>query len=287
MADRRVPDDDEGTKRDDRAGFAESKRFEKSSSIFSLLPPPVSPQADRQTFRTAFVHSAAILFVSVCLACALLAYRVLEPFLRSILWSILAGAFLFPFKSHLTSTARFYLGQLDTDSHLLFYGLAILLPLRTIDRTIESIGPLCMRKWKQLFIILIFLPAIELLQTGVIYRWITTVSDDVRLTVVSIVQVFDSPWVTTLVIAYVIAVLTIYESSPWMTSLLNLFAIPVWLVFLMYLSQFLPVTCRLIAIALVIALIVVGFAVDVRKHIKQNFARKSNQPGCQRTTGLF
>jgi len=83
--------------------------------------------------------------VIVCGACALLVYHILQPFLQSILWSILAGAFLFPFKDRFTSIARHYLYQLDTDSYLLVYGLVIILPLKIFDQIIESIGPLCIR----------------------------------------------------------------------------------------------------------------------------------------------
>ncbi|CAF0779991.1 unnamed protein product [Adineta steineri] len=257
------------------------------SSILNLLPTKTASHRDRQTFRQAFVHSAAILFVLVCGACALLAYRVLEPFLRSILWSILAGAFLFPFKNHLTSTARQYLQQLDTDSHLLFYGLVILLPLRTIDRTIESIGPLFIRKWKELLIIVIFLPTIELLQTGVVYRWVISITDDITNTVVLIVYIFDSIWITTLVIAYLIAVLTIYDSSPLIKSLLNILAVPVWFILLIYLSQFLPVTYRLIVIILSIILTVVGFIVDLREHFDQNTVQSNSSDDNQPRKSVF
>ena len=210
----------------------------------------------------------------VCSACALLAYRVLEPFLRSILWSILAGAFLFPFKKHLTSRARDYLEQLDFDSHLLFYGLVVLLPLRTIDRTIESMGQLYMKNCNQLLFILILLPSIELLQTGVIYHWIITIVTDSVAMFISIVHLLDSPWVTAIVIGYLIAVLTIYEQSPLVTSLLNFFAVPVWFILLVYLSQFLPPAYRLTVVVLAIVLTVVGLAVDLRERFHQNRASK-------------
>ncbi len=146
--------------------------------------------------------------------------------------------------------------------------------MKTIDRIIESIGPLCLRKWKELLIIFIFLPTIELLQTGVVYRWITTIGYDFLSTLLFIVHLFDSLWVTTLVIAYIIAVLTIYDSSPLIKNMLNLFAIPVWFILLFYLSQFLPVIYRLVVVILSIILTVVGFIVDLREHIDQNPARK-------------
>ena len=78
----------------------------------------------------------------VCGACAVLVYHILEPFLPSILWSILAGAFLFPFKTRYASLAHRYLRQLDADSHLLIAGLLIRLPIKIIDHIIESLGPI-------------------------------------------------------------------------------------------------------------------------------------------------
>src|SRR5215475_4972378 len=103
----------------------------------------LSSKHDQQIFRRAFIHSASILFVIVCVACALLVYRILQPFLQSILWSILTGAILFPFKNNFTLISRHYLHQLDRNSYLLIYGLGIILPLKIFDQILESIGPLC------------------------------------------------------------------------------------------------------------------------------------------------
>lgn len=162
--------------------------------------------------------------------------------------------------------------------------MVILLPLKTIDRTIESIGPFCLQKWKELLIILIFLPTIELLQTGVIYRWVSIIGYDFLHTLVYLVHLFDSLWVTTLVIGYLIAILTIYNHSPLVKTLLNLFAIPVWFILLIYLSQILPVTYRLVVVALAIVLTAVGFIVDLREHIDQNPVPSDDPP---RRTSIF
>lgn len=244
------------------------------SSISNLFSTSKTSQYDPQTFRTALVHSAAFIFVLVCGLCALYAYRVLEPFLRSILWSILAGAFLFPFKKHFTSRARRSLYQLESDSYLLFYGLAIILPLKTLDRMIESIFPLCLRYWKELGSIVLFLPMIEFLQAGVVYHWFLQGGTSFLEKFLFLVHLFDSVWITTLIIGYLIAVLVFYNHSPLVKTILNLFAIPVWLILLIYLSQFLPVTYRLIVVILAISLTVVGFVVDLGEHMDPNPSRK-------------
>ena len=228
-----------------------------------------SSHYDPQMFRIAFIQSAAIIFVLVCGACTLLVYRVLEPFLRSILWSILAGAFLFPFKKRLTLTVRTYLHQLDTDSHLLFIGLVILLPLRTIDRAINSIFSFSKRKWKELLIIFIVLLLTELVQTDLVYHLLITTGYGLVTKLVLIVPLFDSLWVTTLLITYFIAILTIYDSSSLIRSVLNIFTVPVWLILLIYLSQFLPIICRLVVIILSVVLTLVGFFVEIRECTNQ------------------
>ncbi|CAF3052542.1 unnamed protein product, partial [Rotaria sp. Silwood2] len=234
--------------------------FTNDTRVISVLN--LSPKRDQKIFRTGFIHSATILFVIVCGACALIVYRILEPFLQSILWSILAGAFLFPFKNRFTSIARYHLREFDTKSYLLFYGLIIILPIQIFDKTIEYIVPLCIRKWKQLILIIIFLPSIEFLQSGVIYHYITTIGYDYFVIFERHIHLFDSSWMTSLVIIYIFAVLSLYNSSSLIKYILNIFSIPIWFILFIYLSQFLPINYRLIVVTLVVILIVVGFVVE-------------------------
>ncbi|CAF0978535.1 unnamed protein product [Rotaria sordida] len=221
-----------------------------------------SRKRDQRILRTAFLHSATILFVIVCGACAVIVYRILEPFLQSILWSILAGAFLFPFKNHFTSIARYYLRQFDANSYFLCYGLVIILPIQIFDKAIESIVPLCIQKWKQLILIIIFVPSIEFLQSGVIYHCITTIGYDYFVIFEKYIHHFDSPWITSLVIIYIFAVLILYNKSSVIKYILNIFSIPIWFILFIYLSQFLPVNYRLIVVTFAAILLVVGFVVE-------------------------
>jgi hypothetical protein len=197
--------------------------------------------------------------VIVCGICALLVYHILQPFLSSIFWSILTGAFLFPFKTRFTTISRDYLHQLDINSYLLISGLVFILPLKILDEILESIGPLCLRKWKQLIFILIFLPGIEFLQSGVVYRCVTKIGDDYLIIFERHIHFFDSLAIILFILIYFLAVLTIYNHSLVIQSILNRLSIPIWLSLLIYSSQILSINYRVIVVTLAMILMLVGF----------------------------
>jgi hypothetical protein len=231
----------------------------------------LSSNRNQEIFHTAFIYFASILFVIVCGACAFLVYHILQPFLQSILWAILAGAFLFPFKNRSTSIARHYLQQLDNDSHLLVYGLVIILPLKIIDKIIESIGPLCIRKWKELVFIIVFLPLIEFFQSGLIYRCITTIGYSYFIKFERHIHIFDSLWIIIFIIIYFFAVFTLYNSSLFIKYILNIFSISIWFILFIYLSQYLSINYRFIVVNLAGILIVAGFIINQNINGKLTF----------------
>lgn len=130
--------------------------------------------------------------------------------------------------------------------------------------------------------VIIFLLSIELIQRGLVYDWIITIEYDFIDKLCFVVHLFDSLWVTPVLVCYLIAVLTIYDSSPMIRTLLNILAIPAWFVLFVFLSQFLPVYCRVVAVILSIILTVVGFTVDLRERINQN-VMQSNPDSTDKT----
>lgn len=242
-----------------------------NSSILDLLP----RQADRQSLHAAFIHSAAILFVLVCGACALLAYRILEPFLRSILWAILAGAFLFPCKHHLTSRARFYLKTIEENSRLLIFGVFVRLPIQTVDQTIESIGQFFWNKVKYPTVIIVFLVLNSCFPIQSTYIEFIKICHPIFIRLLNIFHFFESKWMIAVIILYILAVLTFYHHSWWMKTLLNIIAKPIGLFILIHLTQILPVTYRLPFVIFVIGLTILGLLVELKEYFEQSLARKS------------
>lgn len=236
----------------------------------------LAPKRDQQVFRTALIHSAASLFVFVCGACAVLVFCILQPFIHSILWAILVGAFLFPSKSRCTTLALRYLQQLEADSHLLTYGLAVLLPLQIVDTTIESVGPLCIRSWKQIVVISLFLPFVEFLQSGLVYRWLNTVVYGYFLLFERYIPVFDSVGVILIVLGYLCTTLTVYQRSSFAQRLWKLCAVPVWCSFFLFSSQVIPVPYRSIVVSLTVTVTCAAYVIDQLTNRKRDEERKGS-----------
>ena len=207
----------------------------------------------------------------VCGACAFLVYLILEPFIHSILWAILTGALLFPLKHRLTSLTLRYLQQLDTNSHLVSYGLVILLPWRIFDQAIESIGPICIQNYKPLLFTSIFLPSIEFLQSDIVYEWITTIGYDYLILFQKFIYLFDSLWVIILFTIYLCAVFVLYNNSLILQYVLKTLALPIWCCLFIYLSQFFPVNYRLLVITFSAFLICCGYLIDQKINRKLRF----------------
>ena len=234
----------------------------------------VSSRSDEEIFRRGLLQSATIFFVLVCGACAVIISHLLSPFLSSILWSLFLGALLFPLKTRCTSLGRCYLQKLDKDSHLLVFGLIILLPMRILDRSIDLIGVFWSRKWKEFLFILICLPTVEFFQSGMIYRSINTLIYKCYIHLERHVRFGDSPWMLTMIGLYFFAVLTVYNSSDRSRVFLTKLAGPMWCGLVLYLSQILPINYRVIVLICTGVLAVFGYGFSQNINSKLIFEGK-------------
>lgn len=113
-----------------------SREFLRSpfENVFQILP-----QGHDKALKQAFYNTAATLFVVLASCAAIAVYYILEPFLRPLLWAMLCGTFLFPFKCTLTNVSRRWLRGLTDSGTPLVVGLA-LLPITTVDCAAEKLG---------------------------------------------------------------------------------------------------------------------------------------------------
>ena len=126
-------------------------------NVMNILP----QGADNKPLKQAFYNTAATLFaVLVCVA-ALAVYYILQAFLKPLLWAVLCGTFLHPFKHTLTFYVTGWLKSLRDSGTPLVVGTA-LLPVQILDRSAEVVGSTLFRKWKVLLSLAIVLPCVYL-----------------------------------------------------------------------------------------------------------------------------
>ncbi|CAF0841216.1 unnamed protein product [Didymodactylos carnosus] len=228
-----------------------------------------------KAFKTAFYNGAAVLFIILCCSCAVLAFYILEAFLRPILWAILTGAFLFPFKKTLTKITRQYLKQFEVNNHLLITGVTIIVPYQTLDTLSNYLGPLAIQKWKPILFIFILLPILNVAKMD-IYSGLKAFLYEIILKLSLIQEYFESQWIITLLCGYLCAVICLYNEENYIIKkILNLLAIPLWIIFFLYISQYISQTYRLLFLILTFTLIVIGFIADV--HEKFDIESKRNK----------
>lgn len=104
------------------------------------------------------VYNTVVLSIFGVFLCILIAvYFILEPFLHPILWAVLIGAFLFPFKRGSTSRIETWLEYMDTNGVPLSIGM-FLSPLYTLHLLTNSLERIIINFWKLItFLVIITL----------------------------------------------------------------------------------------------------------------------------------
>ena len=126
-------------------------------NVFQILP-----QGHEKLLKQAFYNTAATLFVIFVCGAAVAVYFVLEPFLRSLLWAVLCGTFLHPFKSTITNIVRGWLRGLGESGTPIAVGV-FMLPIQAVDTASETLGGAILTNLKLILTITIGLPLVYIL----------------------------------------------------------------------------------------------------------------------------
>lgn len=120
------------------------------------------PQGHEKLIRNALFNSISFCLILLVIVTLVAVYFILEPFLRPLLWALLLGSALFPFKQKLTRVTRRWLNQIKDNNHSVTIE-SISLPLKISNWIMDSVIDIMMDYAKLLAAIFVTLLSIHLL----------------------------------------------------------------------------------------------------------------------------
>lgn len=169
----------------------------KSPFVNSMLQ--TFSQGHEKAFKQALYTTAANVFLFLAGASAIAVYFILEAFLRPLLWAVLCGTFLYPFKREITEILRRWLRGLQDSGTPFAIGIAYI-PIQALDYTyVMTFDRTIVRHWKLLCGAITSLFFIYLLWYFGPVRSILDVCCAVFIFVYEVLDYFTSFWVCQMV----------------------------------------------------------------------------------------
>ncbi|KAG7282203.1 hypothetical protein CRUP_034950 [Coryphaenoides rupestris] len=198
-----------------------------------LLSQPSSLKFDKN-IKQAFYNTGAMIFVGICCGAAVLVYFILEAFLRPLLWAVLCGTFLHPFKHSLARLGRAWLSGLQDTGTPIVVG-TLLIPVWCVNRGVDALGKLVLERLTLLLVIGAGAPLVYFFYLFWSVIGMEVIIGHVCAVIGSALDCFRAVWVCTVVGGYMLAVA--FKWSPSTEHHLRALSVPVWAVLLFYLGE--------------------------------------------------
>lgn len=131
-----------------------SRSFEYITSpfenVFSFLGS--LPQGHEKAVKHALYNALALFLLVVASAAGYGLFIILGPFIKPLIWALLCGSVLHPFKHSLSTMLQSWLQTLESTSTLLFFGI-LMVPVNIVDDISEKIGGQLAKHLKTLAVI--------------------------------------------------------------------------------------------------------------------------------------
>nr|CAB3267082.1 transmembrane protein 245-like [Phallusia mammillata] len=187
-------------------------------SVAQLLPP-----GDEKPIKHALYTTASIALFGVVCGVAVSTYFVLQVFVKPLLWAVLCGSFLFPFKYTLHRILQRWLEETLDNGNLMLFDILVL-PFTLFFNFSDWIGNFLVTKWKILLsVTFALLPIYSLYQLQLISFFGHTLSATVYwiwysiTTTMQFVESYNIAIATLLIIAFVSGLLIHSTLTPYIS----------------------------------------------------------------------
>ncbi|KAL5009474.1 hypothetical protein ScPMuIL_011779 [Solemya velum] len=236
------------------------------NNVFQIVP-----QGHEKAIKQAFYNTAATLFLIIACAAALSVFFILQAFLRPLAWAVLCGTFLYPFKRKLTNVLRSWLRGLDSSGTPILVGIAVI-PVQVLNRTADVASDTFLGHWRVILCGAVAVPVLYSLWHFGLVSSILYALQSTFLFVYEVLDYFSSLWIWTIVIAYLLLVVFLWNSDS--KRYLRYLSVPVWFAAIFHISTAAGVL-RVPLLIFMVTVIGIGFVSEVL-----NAQKEYDEQGC-------
>lgn len=193
-----------------------------------------------EAYTNAIYNAIAVTVIAMCLGLCFLLFSVLQIFMRSIFWSILTSAFVFPVKKYLTDLSRMKFQSIEKSKSIMTLEFA-LLPFQLIDSFVDYTYSFVRKKLTQIFILITTATVLNLAYSfnDSFFVYFTQIISLMSEKSAFMIDYVDKNWIISLsfVLVYFLTV-SLYWKNEYQL-IFQALSMPVWLVLFLLASKLL------------------------------------------------